>query len=113
MEWPKLKNIILLMLLCVNAFLLVLEIQRQWESHTYAQGAREDAAAVLWETSRVHLDLDLLDPDAAGQLQIHIVAVARGVVGLAGQAVPGGLGGDGQRGADAQRLARHYVKLVG
>ena len=73
MEWPKLKNIILLMLLCVNAFLLVLEIQRQWESHTYAQGAREDAAAVLWETSRVHLDLDLLPQE----LSLPVLTVSR------------------------------------
>ena len=60
MEWPKLKNIIILMLACVNAFLLVLVIQRQWESHTYTQSAREDAVAVLWETSRIHLDEALL-----------------------------------------------------
>ena len=60
MEWSKLKNIIILMLSCVNAFLLVLVIQRQWESRQYAQSAREDAIAVLWETSRIHLDEALL-----------------------------------------------------
>ena len=73
MEWSKLKNIIILMLSCVNAFLLVLVIQRQWESRQYAQSAREDAIAVLWETSRIHLDEALLP----GEMDLPTLTVSR------------------------------------
>lgn len=60
MEWPKLKNIIIIMLACVNLFLLILVVHRQWTSKQFSEGAREDAIAVLWETGRIHLDQSIL-----------------------------------------------------
>lgn len=63
MEWSKLKNIIIIMLACVNAFLLVLVLHRQQESRSYSENAREDAITVLWNTCRIALDRELLPED--------------------------------------------------
>ena len=63
MEWPKLKNIIIIMLSCVNIFLLVLVLHRQQESQRYSESAREDAITVLWNTCRIELDRTLLPED--------------------------------------------------
>lgn len=63
MEWPKLKNIIIIMLSCVNVFLLVLVLHRQQESQRYSESAREDAITVLWNACRIELDRDLLPED--------------------------------------------------
>ena len=60
MEWSKLKNIIIIMLAAVNLFLLVLVVHRQWESRSSYESAREDALAVLWETSRIRLEREIL-----------------------------------------------------
>lgn len=65
MEWPKLKNIIIIMLSCVNIFLLVLVLHRQQESQNYSENAREDAITVLWNTCRIALDRELLPEDMA------------------------------------------------
>ena len=65
MEWPKLKNIIIIILACVNAFLLVLVLHRQQESQRYSESAREDAITVLWNTCRIGLDQALLPEDMA------------------------------------------------
>ncbi len=47
MEWSKIKNIILLMLVTVNIFLLVLMISRQVKSDRYTEVARQSAIDVL------------------------------------------------------------------
>ena len=63
MEWPKLKNIIIILLACVNLFLLVLARHREHESQGYSESAREDAITVLWNACRIELDRDLLPED--------------------------------------------------
>lgn len=47
MEWPKLKNIILLLLLVTNLFLLGLVGVQEWNSARYHAEARTDALEVL------------------------------------------------------------------
>lgn len=59
MEWRKLKNIIILILLLVNGFLLVLAASRRGEARQYARDALDGAAQVL-EGSGIQVD-----PDAA------------------------------------------------
>lgn len=56
MEWPKLKNIIIVMLACVNLFLLVLVCYRQWESGQIGRQARENAVAILRDTRGILLE---------------------------------------------------------
>ena len=63
MEWPKLKNIIIILLACVNLFLLVLALHREHASQRYSESAREDAITVLWNACRIELDRDLLPED--------------------------------------------------
>jgi len=46
-EWSKIKNIILLMLVTVNIFLLVLMVVRQVKSTRYTEDARQSAIEVL------------------------------------------------------------------
>lgn len=65
MEWPKLKNIIIIMLSCVNLFLLILVLHRQQESRNYSENAREDAITVLWNTCRIGVDRELLPEEMA------------------------------------------------
>lgn len=57
MEWPKLKNIILIILLVVNGFLLVLVGSRMEESAQYERKALEQTAQVL-ENSGIRVELD-------------------------------------------------------
>ena len=47
MEWSKLKNIILILLLCVNAFLLVLAGIQESRSARYEEETRQAAVDVL------------------------------------------------------------------
>lgn len=47
MEWSKLKNIILVILVTVNLFLLVLVVYREVRSSRYSESARENAVGVL------------------------------------------------------------------
>lgn len=47
MEWSKIKNIILLILVGLNLILLVMVGQRQWESKRYREEARTGALEVL------------------------------------------------------------------
>jgi len=47
MQWSKLKNIMLLILLATNLFLLFLLGQRNWSSQRYEASARTDALAIL------------------------------------------------------------------
>ena len=73
MEWPKLKNIIILMLAAVNVMLLVLVLSRQMESRRYSENARDDAVAILWETGRIQVARELL-PD---EMDLPVLTVAR------------------------------------
>lgn len=65
MEWPKLKNIILLILLLLNGFLLVLVGTRYTESVQYERTALERTLKVL-EGRGIQADADSLAP--AGSL---------------------------------------------
>lgn len=62
LEWSKIKNIILLMLLGVNAFLLVLVSVREWRSAQYAERARDEVISILAENS-IRLDGSILPED--------------------------------------------------
>lgn len=62
MEWSKLKNIILIVLLVVNLFLLVLVAYREERSARYSEGARADAIGVL-EQNGIAVDLENLPRD--------------------------------------------------
>lgn len=110
LEWPKLKNIILLMLACVNVFLMVLVVQRQWESRAFVHSAREDAVAVLWGTSRVYLDEALLPQE----LDLPALTVSRDQVLEQTQAAallgePLSLSADGLRYQGPRGTAQFYV----
>lgn len=61
MEWPKVKNIILLILLVVNGFLLVLVGARMEESAQYERKALEQTARVL-EYNGIRVDLEAAAP---------------------------------------------------
>lgn len=62
MEWSKLKNIILLILVVTNAFLLVLVGSRAWNAARYQANARADAIQVL-SRSGITVDKDILPKD--------------------------------------------------
>lgn len=57
MEWPKLKNIIILILLIVNGFLLVLVGARREESARYERTALEQTVQVL-EQGGIQVDIE-------------------------------------------------------
>lgn len=61
MEWQKLKNIILLILLVLNGFLLVLVGTRREESARYERTALEQTVQVL-EKGGIQVDLDAVTP---------------------------------------------------
>lgn len=63
MEWPKLKNIIILILLVVNGFLLVLVGARMEESARYERKALDQTAQVL-ENNGIRVVLDAVTPAA-------------------------------------------------
>lgn len=62
MEWPKLKNIILLILLITNLFLLFLVGYRTWNTARYESGARSDALTVLAKNG-MEMDKEALPRD--------------------------------------------------
>lgn len=64
MEWSKIKNIILIILLAVNAFLLVQVADQEWKSAQYRQEARDGAVEVL-EAGGIHVDEAVL-PEESG-----------------------------------------------
>ena len=47
MEWSKMKNIILLILLCTNAALLAIVLNQNFQERQAQQKAREDAILFL------------------------------------------------------------------
>lgn len=61
MEWPKVKNIIILVLLMVNGFLLVLVGARRGEARQYGQMGLTQAAQVL-ESNGIVVDLHAAAP---------------------------------------------------
>ena len=72
MEWSKLKNVILLMLLCVNAILLLLVGSQARVSTRYQEETKEAALSVL-EQGGISFLLDELPDD----LTLPVVAVTR------------------------------------
>ncbi|MBD5132901.1 MAG: hypothetical protein HDT38_00280 [Clostridiales bacterium] len=78
MEWPKLKNLIILILLTVNGFLLVLVGARREEAANYERLALERTAQVL-EQGGVRVELDAL----AAMDRLSPAAVERDVEGEA------------------------------
>lgn len=86
MEWGKLKNLIILILLTVNAFLLVLVGARREETTRYERSALERTAQVLERGGvRVELDAavpaDALAPAAADRDLGRELALARALLG--------------------------------
>lgn len=61
MEWQKLKNLIILILLVVNGFLLVLVWSRRQESARYERSALEQTVQVL-QRSGIEVDLSAAAP---------------------------------------------------
>lgn len=61
MEWRKLKNIMILILLVVNGFLLVLVAARSQEAAQYERSALEQTVQVL-ERGGIQVDLSALSP---------------------------------------------------
>ena len=59
MEWPKLKNIIILILLLVNGFLLVLVVGREFQVNRYERSALTQAGQVLAQNG-ITVEDDLL-----------------------------------------------------
>ena len=74
MEWPKLKNIILIILLITNLFLLGLVGLREWNANRYEEQARTDAVQVL-EQNGIHMEKEVLAEDVA--LPVATVTRAR------------------------------------
>ena len=72
MEWSKIKNIVLLMLLAVNLFLLVLVADQERKSAAYLEEARTGAVEIL-EKANIHMDLENLPPES----DFHTMAVER------------------------------------
>lgn len=62
MEWPKLKNIILLLLVCVNAVLLVLSAMQAGRSARYAEETRQAAVQALAQGG-ISFELERLPQD--------------------------------------------------
>lgn len=83
MEWSKLKNIILLILLCTNLFLLCLVGLRAWNTASYESAARTDAIQVLARNG-ITMDKEALPKDAA----LSTATVSRDREGEAGLLAP-------------------------
>ena len=91
MEWKKLKNLIILILLMVNGFLLVLVWSRREESASYQRAALEQTVRVL-NKSGIEVDLDAAIPaDSLPPLTVERdldreLQLARGLLGQDAQA---------------------------
>ena len=88
MEWSKLKNVILLMLLCVNIILLLLVGSQASRDKRYQEETRQAAQTVL-EQGGIDFTLDEFPDDLA----LSVTTVTRDRTGEAGiaaaLAVPG------------------------
>lgn len=112
MEWQKLKNLIILILLMVNGFLLVLVAARREESLSYERSALDYAVQVL-ENSGIHVetgaigDADHLPPLSVERDLEQEARLARALLGNTAQAENRGGGlylyqnGDGELGIRA------------
>lgn len=67
MEWPKLKNIIILILLLVNGFLLVLVVGRELQVARYERSALTQASQILAQNG-ISVEEDLLYEAARSSL---------------------------------------------
>lgn len=91
MEWRKLKNLIILILLTVNAFLLVLVGARREEAASYERSALEQTAQVL-ERGGIQMELDtLVSADRLAPVVVERdlgreLTLARALLGKASQA---------------------------
>ena len=97
MEWPKLKNIIILILLVVNGFLLVLVASRREEAVSYERKALERIVQVL-EGKGIQVDAQALRPAdglAPASMERDVEREARLVGLLLGEEVPGDNRGGG------------------
>lgn len=72
MEWPKLKNIIILILLLANLFLLVMVVTQERDSARYREQTIADAVSVL-ERNGIRLDRDRVP----GELELTPLTVER------------------------------------
>lgn len=70
MEWSKIKNIIILMLVAVNFFLLILVVQRQRQSSLLNEQAIQNAMTVL-EGNGIHASRSTI-PSKAGFYTIQV-----------------------------------------
>ena len=72
MEWSKIKNIVLLMLLAVNLFLLVLVADQERKSAAYQEEARTGAVEIL-AAANIYMDPEALPPES----RLYTMAVER------------------------------------
>ena len=82
MEWSKIKNIIIIILLTVNAFLLISVADREWKSAQYQEEARLGAVEVL-RSNRIEMDEKSLPPET-GLLPMTAERDREGEADLAG-----------------------------
>lgn len=69
MEWPKVKNIIILILLLINGSLLILVGGQQWRVRLYERSALTQAAAVL-EQNGITVSQSALEQAAGSSLSV-------------------------------------------
>ena len=97
MEWPKLKNIIIVILLITNLFLLGLVGLQGWNSSNYQAQAREDALQVL-EQNGIHMQAETLPQDRS--LTVAAVSRDREAEGALMERLLGKRAEDGSEGGD-------------
>lgn len=83
MEWPKIKTILLLILLLTDGFLLALVGVRSWNTSRYQEEAREDALTLL-ERGGIQMQAQQLPED----LRLPVGTVSRDLEGELAQLVP-------------------------
>ena len=111
MEWPKLKNIIILILLLLNGFLLVLVGMRYTESVQYERAALEQTLKVL-EGQGIQADGAALAP--AGELAPRSYCEGMTISGRAGGELSAALAdGPEQRTSDPGRHAAALLRDMG
>ena len=69
MEWSKIKNIILLILLGLNLFLLIMVASQELQARQFRQEAREEAVALL-ERNGIAVDASVLPEDTSLPTQV-------------------------------------------
>lgn len=95
MEWPKLKNIMLIILLLVNLFLLVLLCYREGRSAQYFERTRENAIEILARNG-IAVEENVLPQDASLaplSMERDKTAEAEAAAALLGPVTESGQGG--------------------